>query len=241
MGKKVFLGYIKNRQETLYRVIDSENFRYYDYSLKDLRANLKDVINLHIKLGEVITEDGLVYGVKSIHTNECMNTYTIIGHSLGCYVICDFNKTEIMALHEYEILLNKEKFIRHQVTNAMLVPRVGDEKQYALDVIPYNAGIIDNVSRYVCSGKEYRVRALEYMKLLYETRLSTMQSGEYKLEKFNRYNINILNSNISEIDSILNDKDKLTKIDLQKLLKKETVDKPMIDTFYINRDIYGEE
>ena len=241
MGKKVFLGYVRDGGEERYRVIDSETFKYCDYTLRDLRVHLKDVVNVHINMGEVIPEDGLVYGVKSVHPNECMNTYTVIGKSMGCYVICDFNKTEIMALHEYELYLNKELFIRQQLTNAIIRPWMGETKRSGIDVMVYNVSFIDNVSKYVYSGKENRLVALRYMRRLYRLRLKTMESGQYKLEKFNGYNLRLVQSNIDEIDAILDSTDKQSRLDLQRLMRLENVDKPMIDNYYINRYVYMEE
>lgn len=241
MGKQIFLGYYFEK----YRMIDSMSFKIRDYTLEELKRIKGLAHNWHIGLNAkreniFVPDDGLVYGRESDNSIECMNTYTIVGYALGSYIITDFLGKELFVLRSTEMLKNKERWIRRQLTNAVLCPRVGIDGQYGLDITPYNAGYRNEVLYNTVRAKEGRLAALSFLYKLYELRKETVQSSLYVLDKIGKYNIKILDSNMAELTEAINNKDKFTSVDLERLLRCERLDKPMIDTFFINQKLYAE-
>jgi hypothetical protein len=241
MGKLIFLGYYMER----YRMIDSVSFKIRDYTLDELKGIKYLAHNWHIGFNVkretiFVPEDGLVYGRKSSNSIECMNTYTIVGYALGAYIITDFLGKELFVLRNTEMLKNKELWIKNQLTNAVLYPRVGVDGQYGLDIMPYNAGYRNEALYGTLRAREGRVMTMSFLHKLYSLRKDTILSGKYMLDKVGKYNIKILDSNMAELEDALNNKEKFTCVDLERLLRCERSDKPMIDTFFINQKLYAE-
>ena len=233
MGKKLIIGRAYGR----YRVYDTQYFSYKDMTLEEVRRT-KGITNIHYHGNELIIENGMYSGVKSSNISECMNTYTVVGQTMGVYLIADFNGTEIFALRGTELHKNAELFRNKHITNGVILPKIGDEGIYTSDIVPIHAGFINNTAELAYKGRDYKVEALKFMQKVYEIRLNTLNNPKYKHDKIGNFNLKVIATNIQDIKDTLDNIDKLSRVDLVQALKNEIVKKPFVDCYFLNRGLY---
>lgn len=252
MREKLFIGYVKEKGNTYYRVADALTFKTYDWDFKTLRQNIRSFKNCFItREGEFITTDGLIYGVKSDIKAECMNTYTIIGKTAGYYVIMDFDGSEIVALTPREMHMNKDKFFNRPFTNACISTSI-DSQMMNIDCL--SNGFIDVLTLGACSmDREECKDIFRALKFICEIRENTIDSEKWRTYKTNGYTKRVLESNKLEIDKVLEEKyinlremlerySKITKFSKTDRRNPSKVARMgVLDNIHMNTGLYDEE
>lgn len=240
MRDKLFLGSVRQDEEILYRIIDCSTFKITDYRKRDLRQVLKSLKNAFIdREGGFHTTDGLTYGFKSNIEDFNMNTYTIIGYSMGYFIIVDFEGKEWFALSSREMSMNRHKFVGKIFTNAFIYPSIDG---VMLNITPINNSFVDVVGECSLSCNEYDgQKGFEFMRELIKLRYATIHSGKFNTYKTDTYTLNILNSNLESIAKILDNKyfDKREMLE-EYLLKQPKDGRPILERIYMNTSILSE-
>lgn len=238
---RIFMGY-NYTSEKKYRLFNGLDFVIEDYSLNELNSVLGTVINMRIgKDKKLIIDEELSFGVKSNVKSECINTYTIVGHTAGYYILSDFEGDVLVALTHKEVRRNRKKFNGRFFTNAMVYMCPVDMYEDYLRVDCVRHSLLDILTLgSVSINRKFSKRVMSSMLNLLEIREETMASNEWETPKVNHHNFEVLKINSKEIWRVLENGGDCRRL-LEKMGKRMRKDKGLLDSIYLNTVLNEED
>lgn len=240
MRTQLFLGYDRTHNNDMYVIADCVKLKTEVLNRYELGGIIRNIGNGYIdKDRNFIPTDGIIYGVRANNDLECMNTYAIIGHSAGYYIIHNFKTDKIYALTSREIFINKDLFVNKPFINATLNMSLDG---VMLNVNCLNNGFVDVFTNGLANAdRSVNEDTFRFLKRLIEVRKYTIESGEFKVYKVGKFNMRVLDSNYTEIDKILSDKGRNIRKMLEKYSKTHKKNCGLLESIYMNTSVYNEE